>query len=121
MDFIICFVACLYDTSRGSSEDARAYAHFIQCVFTSPSKQSYINHAHSLSRGMSSYRGWSLSLTLAEEAVRLDWLQPTVRCGCERHAIISVVSEAFGLKNLQFVIGLKKKSTWTSAEDYFMD
>ena len=44
---------------------------------------------------MSSYHGWSLSLTLAEKAVRLDWLQPTVRCGCERHAIISVVPEAF--------------------------
>ena len=34
-------------------------------------------------------------LTLAEETVRLDWLQPTVRHGYERHAIISVVPEAF--------------------------
>ena len=31
---------------------------------------------------------------LAEEAVRLDWLKPTVRYGCERHAVISVVPEA---------------------------
>ena len=33
-------------------------------------------------------------LTKDEEAVRLDWLQPTVRYGCERHAVISVVPEA---------------------------
>ena len=32
---------------------------------------------------------------LAEEAVRLDWLPPAVRHGGERHAIISVVPEAF--------------------------
>ena len=29
-----------------------------------------------------------------EEAVRLDWLQPPARHGCERHAVISVVPEA---------------------------
>ena len=32
---------------------------------------------------------------LAEEAVGLDWLQPTVRHGYERHAIINVVPEGF--------------------------
>ena len=32
MCFLIWFVACLYDTSSGSSEDARAYAHLIQSV-----------------------------------------------------------------------------------------
>ena len=33
---------------------------------------------------------------LAEEAVGLeDWLSPTVRHGCERHAVLSVAPEAF--------------------------
>ena len=32
---------------------------------------------------------------LAEEAVRLDWLQPTVKHGRESHAVITVIQEAF--------------------------
>ena len=41
---------------------------------------------------------------LAEEAVGLDWLPPTVRNDCKRHAIRSVAPEVFFV-NLQFVIG----------------
>ena len=31
---------------------------------------------------------------LAEGAVRLDWLKPTVRYDCESHAVVSVVPQA---------------------------
>ena len=55
---------------------------------------------------------------LAEKAVGLDWLPPTVRHGCERHAVISVVPEAFFRRFLS--LSSDKKSTWTSVED-FMD
>ena len=41
---------------------------------------------------------------LAEEAVGLDWLPPTMRHGCERHAVKTVALEVFFV-NLQFVIG----------------
>ena len=53
---------------------------------------------------------------LAGEGVRLDWLSPTVRHGCERHAVLSVAPEAF-FRRL-FSLPLDKISTWTSAEDF---
>ena len=54
---------------------------------------------------------------LAEEAVGLeDWLSPTVRHGCERHAVLSVAPEAF-FRRL-FSLSSDKISTWTSAEDF---
>ena len=53
---------------------------------------------------------------LAEEAVRLDWLSPTLRHGCERHAVLSVVLEAF-FRRL-FSLSSDKISTWTSAKDF---
>ena len=32
---------------------------------------------------------------LAEEAVGLDWFPPTMRHGCERHAVKNVAPEVF--------------------------
>ena len=48
--------------------------------------------------------------------VWLDWLAPTVRHGCERHAIISVVLEAFFRRI--FSMSSDKTWTWTSAEGF---
>ena len=58
---------------------------------------------------------------LAEEAVRLDWLQPTVRHGYERHTIISVVPEAFSrqssvchrIKKNKKRLGHLPRTSWT--------
>ena len=58
-------------------------------------------------------------LTLAEETVRLDWLQPTVRHGYERHAIISVVPEAFSRqysvchRTKKSCLGHLPRTSWT--------
>ena len=51
-----------------------------------------------------------------EEGVRLDWLSPTVRHDCDRHAVLSVAPEAF-FRRL-FSLSSDKISTWTSAEDF---
>ena len=53
---------------------------------------------------------------LAEKAVRLDWLSPTLRHGCERHAVLSVAPEAF-FRRL-FSLSSDKIPTWTSAENF---
>ena len=53
---------------------------------------------------------------LAEEAVWVDLLPPTVRHGCARYAVISVAPEVLLLSI--FSLSSDKNSTCTSAEDF---
>ena len=55
----------------------------------------------------------------SRKAVGLDWLSPTVRHGCERHAVISVAPEAF-FRRFFSLSSDKKKIDLDIVED-FMD
>ena len=59
------------------------------------SHQAILHHPRTPSREACHLLSWVESSPYASrKAVRLDWLQPTVRHGCDRHAVISVVPEA---------------------------